>query len=170
MAHEVIQAATGTLPAPIAKPSSTFIEYLGQVGTSSTAQMIAGFMDSTDKNIGILIIDNEAGFDSMYIPPSALKNDPPLVRFSGGIAVVNIESTMKIKGQVVPLGVSMMHELGHAKQYVENPAWFENTYAAAMRISSGPNKPKLDIENDNVTRHEAPILKDLGLPFRTTYD
>jgi|ERR1017187_9955385 hypothetical protein len=170
MAHEVIQTAIGSFPTPIAKPSSVFLDYLGQVSASSTAQLIAVFMDEAKQNIGILFINNEGGFDSMFIPPSALAADNALTGFTGGVAVVNIESGMKISGKAIPLGVSMMHELGHAKQYIEKPAWFENNYAAAMKVTKGVNQPKLDIENDNLARHEAPVLKELGLPFRLKYD
>jgi hypothetical protein len=170
MAHEVIKAAVGGFPTPIAKAPSVFLDYLGQVGGSSTAQLIAVFMDEARENIGILFINNEAGFDSMFIPPSALASDGALGGFTGGVAVVNIESGMKFGGKAIPLGVSMMHELGHAKQFIERPAWFENNYAAAMKVTKGVNQPKLDIENDNLARHEAPILKELGLPFRLKYD
>jgi Golgi nucleoside diphosphatase len=168
MGHTVIQGEVGSLAASIPRASHKFIDLLAEVGGSSTAQMIASYLDGASQNVGILFI--KEGFDSMYIPPSAISSDPALVQFDGGVAVINIDSQMKIKGTAIPYGVSMMHELGHAKQYIEKPQWFEATYRAAMSHKSGKNQPQLDIENDNLVRHEAPILKDMGLPFRLTYD
>ena len=69
---------------------------------------------------GVLLIDEN--FYSMNIPPFVIGG---LGGFHGGIAVVNIKIQMAIQDTLIRLGVSLMHELGHAKQYTENPVGFE---------------------------------------------
>ena len=131
--------------------------------------MIVAYLDGASRmNVGILFIDS--GFDSMYIPPTAMSDDPRLAELTGGVAVINIHSQMTIGGKAIPIGVSMMHELGHAKQYIQEPVLFEIYYNSAMSITSGKNIPQIAIETDNLITHEAPILQELGLPFRTKYD
>lgn len=166
MGCEVIKSGAGGLQAPIKNASHKFNDCLGEVGASSTAKMMAAYFDATAKNIGILMIDE--GFDSMYIPPTNLAGVDELKKYDGGIAVLNVTNPMKIGTTTLPLGISLMHELGHAKQFLEKPSWFENHYKAATQ--NGNKESQLAIENDNVSRHEMPICKDMGLPFRTKYD
>jgi hypothetical protein len=166
MGCTVITSDAGGLQAPIKNARHKYNDYLGEVGASSTALMMASYFDGSSKNIGVLLIDE--GFDSMYIPPVNLAGVEALASYDGGIAVLNVTNPLKLQGKTLPLGVSLMHELGHAKQFIEQPAWFENHYKAATQ--RGNKESQLAIENDNVTRHEMPICKELSLPFRTKYD
>lgn len=65
-----------------------------------------------------------------------------------------------------PPEITLIHELGHAKQYIETPGWFG---------SRGPNgdvagsKEVKEIEADNLKRHENPVCKEWGLPQRVNY-
>jgi len=165
MAIELIKKKEGGLAEPAKSVSHKFNQYLGQVGASSKAQQLAGFLDSSNNNVGVLIIDRD--FDSMYIPPEALSKDVALSRFTGGVAVLNVNSIMKIKGNAMPLGISLMHELGHSAQYISKPQWFYNKYKLAINNNQ---EAKLLIENDNVTRYEKPICRELGLSYRDKYD
>lgn len=168
MTIEVIQTQVGGLAAPVGSASVKYLQFQEQVDGSSKAQEINMALSGAKLNIGVLLINNDAGFDSMYIPPKALEGDSALKRFDGGVAVLNIESILKITGVALPIGVSLMHELGHAKQYVEKPEWFTNQFLAATQ--KGSKEAQLAIENDNVQRHEKPICVELGKPHRDKYD
>jgi len=177
MSLSVIENNIEGLAVPIVNSLNTYAEYKTQVIASPTANAILAFLEQSPKNVGILFIDKD--FDSMYIPPFVLPDD---VSFDGGIAVVNVLSPINIGGTDIPLGVSLMHELGHAKQFIEAPVDFENKYKEAMgqvksnypseltRKKKGEKISQLIIENENVALHEAPICDDLGLPFRKRYD
>ena len=166
MGCKVITAATGGLQEPISGAEARYETCLTEVNGSSTAKALQSFLSASPLSIGVLLIDE--GFDSMYIPPSNLTSVPELKDYSGGIAVLNVDNPMKMSGKVLPLGVSLMHELGHAKQYIEKPSWFVGHYEAATKKSNKASQ--LEIENDNVQRHEQPICEELKLPFRTKYD
>lgn len=63
--------------------------------------------------------------------------------------------------------VKLFHELGHAAQYATRKEWFEASAAASHK-----NRQKyfVEIERDNLVRHEWPISKELGEPTRFHYD
>jgi hypothetical protein len=169
MTIELIDQQTGQLAAPLAGSAQKFQNYLGTLSASTSAQTIRSFLNGAKEVVGVLITEE---VDSMYIPPSKLAADSTLARFNGGVAVLNPESTMKIKGTVIPLGVSLIHELGHAKQFLEKPQWFEATFDAAIKGggSRATNPAKYEIEDDNVSRHEKPVCLELGKPAREKYD
>jgi hypothetical protein len=150
---------------PVVNCTHKYYQIYGQVIGSETANMIMAFLTGSRMEVGLFVIDE--GFDSMHIPPHGLAEDPNLAKFTGGIAVLNVTNPMKIRETTVGIGVSMMHELGHAKQCIENPPWYAGKAAQAL---NGSKSAKLEIENDNVGRHEKPILVELGLPFRDKYD
>jgi hypothetical protein len=177
MSITIIEGNTQGLQAPIANSRDSYAAYKQQVIASPTAQGLLASLEKSPKSVGVLLIDEN--FDSMYIPPFVFSGGAP---FDGGIAVVNIKSPMTIKGSEIPLGVSLMHELGHAKQYIEAPVAFERKYKEAMgqkktdypseltRTRAGEKISQLIIENENVALHEAPVCDELGLPFRSRYD
>ncbi|MFN6496352.1 MAG: hypothetical protein RMX65_004840 [Nostoc sp. DedQUE01] len=179
MSLSVIENSVEGLQNPIANSHNSYEIYKQQVIASSTAQEILKSLEQSSKVVGILLIDEE--YDSMYIPPFLLENGP-VNKFDGGIAVVNITSQMKIENTDIPIGVSLMHELGHAKQYIENPTGFETKYKEAMgeqktnypseltKQKKGKKISQLVIENENVALHEAPVCHELGLPYRKRYD
>ncbi len=177
MSISVIEGSIEGLQAPISNSRNAYSVYKQQVIASPTAQGLLASLEKSPMSVGVLLIDEN--FDSMYIPPFVFSGGAP---FDGGIAVVNVKSQMKIKDTDIPLGVSLMHELGHAKQYIEAPVAFEQKYKEAMgqkktdypseltRTKTGEKISQLIIENENVALHEAPICDDLGLPFRSRYD
>lgn len=69
------------------------------------------------------------------------------------------------KDIVIPSLVCLFHELGHAKQFHENPIWFEATLSVRDE-----NSVPYQIEYDNLHRHEDPLLRELGLPIRQRYE
>lgn len=203
MTLRLIDGAIGGLAAPVSRNlASTYFKLLSDASKSSKAQEMLAFIRKNGKVVGLLLVDMTSGSDSMFIPPSVLSAVPELKEFDGGVAVVNIENPLNIRGTNCGLAVSTVHELGHAKQFMERPQWFEGKFAETMRsedqIRSDVNaglqgltspkersakrndlqakfalakkQAKLDIENDNLQRHEKPMLMQMGLPFRDTYD
>lgn len=203
MGLQLIDKAIGGLAGPMSQYYANYVSALTTIYASSTAQSILSFLRSSDKAVGILLLDMSGGYDSMHIPASVLSGDGATKVFTGGVAVLNVENPLTIRGTVIPLGVSLLHELGHAKQNIERTEWYEAKYAECMRgddaiaklVESDPSlkglsfklarekkaelkgqmlaakkAAKLEIEEDNIQRHEKPILVQLGLPFRDKYD
>jgi hypothetical protein len=181
----VQQAETAGLAPPIKGAQATYDKCLKEVKASATAKGIIDALTKAPKKIGILIIDE--GFDSMYIPPHILADVENAADFTGGVAVLNSKSIMKIGGQAIPLGVSLMHELGHAKQSLTNAKRFEKYFnlanqkdgakqskkiaALALQLKKSIDKAaQLAIENENVTLHEKPICTEIGCNSRDSYD
>lgn len=162
-----------------------------EVATSSTAKAIDSYLAGASKLVGILFTDQA---DSTHVPSHCLAGADALKKYTGGIAVVNptgnLKPSSKWEGQTssnkgdLPLGVSLYHELGHAMQNVQNPEWYEEmtkkyidfkikSDAGGKDASDYGKKKKfyqLEIEHQNMSHHEIPICRELGLPFRTHYD
>jgi hypothetical protein len=143
------------------------------LSSSSTAVLIEKTLMESDKVVGVLFTDQA---DSMHIPAHVLENHDTLKMYTGGIALVNPASLLKPSskwqgaqagGGELPLGVSLFHELGHAKQGVEKKVWYDELTRSAL---TGSKNAKLQIEQDNLASHENPICDELGLPFRRKYD
>jgi hypothetical protein len=178
MTISVIESPIEGLVPPLPKSKELYAVYQQEVIGSGTARSLIAFLERSPKSVGVLIIDDQ--FDSMYIPPCQLSGGS--AAYDGGIAVLNIKSPTKILDTVLPLGIPLMHELGHAKQYLEAPAEFEQKFLEATgqvsvsyprgltKGKSGKTISQLILENENVSIHEAPICDDLGLPFRKKYD
>ena len=69
--------------------------------------------------------------------------------------------------QTVTPTILLFHELGHAAQWITRRAWF-------MESSAKSNRAKepyfVEIEKDNLERHERPMCIELGHPCRWHYD
>ena len=143
---------------------------MDELSSSSTARLIVGVLDDSPLKVGVLIFDAE--FDSMYQPPSILEGKTK--DYDGGVALVRADSPMKLKGVTLPMGISLIHELGHAKQFVERPIWFEALFRKIVQANFSGTRTtlpeKYEIEDQNVTYHEKPVCKELGFPFRDKYD
>ena len=63
--------------------------------------------------------------------------------------------------------LALAHELGHAKQWLDDKAGYLKEYKKALAEDRGA---LLRIENANVTMHEIPIAKELGEPWRPDYE
>lgn len=185
MTLTVITENLEELVPPVADSIHLVESYRQDVTGSATANEIFGKLDHSGLNIGVLLI--EQGADSMYIPPFIFDGDG---LFSGGVVVLNQMSPLNVRGTDLPLAVSLIHELGHAVQYIGNPADFQARFEEAhsgettrttfnitdcqgralTRSYRNTEVAKLLIENDNVACHEAPVCDELGLPFRKKYD
>jgi hypothetical protein len=68
---------------------------------------------------------------------------------------------------VYPSEIVLLHEIGHAKQFIENPGWF-SSMGPDRAITSG-SKSVAEIEADNLRRHEHPVCREYGLAQRQNY-
>jgi hypothetical protein len=184
MGLTVITQTLADLEAPVDKSNDVFAACKQDVIKSPVAQKVFSTLEKWSSNVGVLFVDK--GVDSMYIPPFQYNGGGT---YSGGIAVVNATNPLEIGDTKLPLGVSLIHELGHAVQYKEDASGFEEKFKTANSDRSDNQKfsimnadgkaltkyvkatkvAQLMIENDNVARHEAPVCDDLGLPFRKKY-
>lgn len=158
------------MPGIIADAAQRYDALKQEVMGSPTARTLLDFLESSAENVGVMLIQDTS--DSMYIPPFHLRKHG-INEYNGGIAVINVCSPLVISGQTLTVGVSLMHELGHARQYLLAPGAFEmkfNESESGNNIVRGRNVPNLIIENENVALHEAPICDELGLPFRGNYE
>ncbi len=67
-----------------------------------------------------------------------------------------------------PPELVLLHEIGHAKQYLEDPGRFSKEVAGGQ-VQPGTWK-STEIEADNLERHERPVAEELGLRVRQNYD
>jgi len=107
---------------PVTNPGVWYAECEGHVKGSSTAMMILSYLTSHSSKIGLLFTKS---CDSKYHCAHEYAGaGEKLEKYTGGIAVVNVDNPLTLQKVELPLGVSMLHELGHAKQYLERPSWF----------------------------------------------
>jgi hypothetical protein len=94
-------------------------------------------------------------------------------RYPGGIAIVKPGAPIM---DHYPIGISLCHELGHAKQFLSNPDWFEPLFNSMVegirddRVGRSDNPAKYELEDANVRDYERPVCVDLGIkPARWKY-
>jgi len=63
--------------------------------------------------------------------------------------------------------IALLHEIGHAVQWIEKSGWFISKVGEAM---TGNDEAKLAVENDNITTHETPVAKELQEGVRKDYN
>ncbi len=63
--------------------------------------------------------------------------------------------------------VLLFHELGHAAQWITRRDWFMQSKAAS---DAAREDYYVEIEKDNLERHERPMCMELGVPCRWHYD
>ena len=173
----LVLASRGGTTVPYASASTIFFNSLETLRQKSpTARTIIQSVDKSTVQIQVLITE-AAGAFGPYSPEWAFLG-PCLVWDAGGI--------FKTKGAAItgyrpsgspmyagkkvdvayPPEITLIHEIGHAKQYIETPEWFG---------SNGPTGPVAgtketkDIEADNLKRHENPVYKEYGLLQRVAY-
>jgi hypothetical protein len=70
---------------------------------------------------------------------------------------------------LLPPEIVLIHELGHAKQFIEHPEWFASMDGTTGTVRPG-TKSNAEIEADNLKRHEVPVCQEFGLKQRALYD
>jgi len=69
--------------------------------------------------------------------------------------------------QVMKPTIKLFHELGHAAQWITRRDWFT---ASTARSDANREPYYVEIEKDNLERHERPMCIQLGQPYRLHYD
>ena len=96
----------------------------------------------------------------------------------GGVITWDCSTNKTINGKQGE-EIGLIHEMGHAIQYMENRAWYK-TYTRIchdlisrgreQNTNSRKQNAKLVIENDNIKRHETPVAQELKQGWRDKYD
>jgi hypothetical protein len=186
----VTEAPTGdAFPiGPVKNAKAVYDKCVKELSKSETANTVLEALKHSPKKVGVLIFTTEdAGeddfvSDSAYIPPHI----PWGAAYDGGLVVLNVTMPMWIQKKQLPLGVSLLHECGHAKQFLDNSKRFTKYYNIAKTLDGKKSKKikaeaarlhipedkaaTLAIENENIQLYEKPTLEQLGLPFREKYD
>ena len=154
---------------PYTAASSLLTDSLDKLRSKSpTAKTIVDFVDKDKTQVQILVTNVDGAFGP--------KN--PEYGFDGPCIVWNPGGDFKTLGANIsgyfasgkpkfdkkmpvtyPPEITLLHELGHAKQFIEG-GWFG---------ADGPARDVADIEADNLKRHENPVCKDYGLLQRLNY-
>jgi len=153
---------------------------------SKSASEIIQFLSEASETTGILVTDkNTANVDSMHLPACHCAKFPQLEEFTGGVVIFNHTSLMTIHGQQLPKLVSLIHEMGHAVQNINNKAEYEDHYNKYWEFENlakeckdtkkrseykeEAKKHKYAIENDNIQKHEKPVCVELDIKPREEY-
>jgi hypothetical protein len=137
------------------------------------------------------IID-EVEANPQFVINLIVTNDFPSMFMDEALNQTNIKGRVTWSGSYC-LGVKserqkpctgLAHGLGHVVQYMGNRGWYKGysriswTALKELRlrregeIGAGGKcrKAQLVIENDNISKHEAPIARQLGQPVRESYE
>lgn len=140
---------------------------------SKTAKAVYDYVFSHKKTIHIIFFKQKLtpGQDEVRINGAVFdegcQEPGPTVWYNLADKVYNIEA-QKLEQLKVPPALVFFHELGHAKQWLENEAWYKDNSDGTEFKKFGYNKT---IEDANLRQHEWPICDELPKPFprRTNY-
>ncbi|MDX1696092.1 MAG: hypothetical protein R3208_20165, partial [Ketobacteraceae bacterium] len=104
------------LPLPDAGAATYYLELERKLVRSRTAAGILGLLERSKHNYYVLVCTSTA----MYLDHDHLK---AATGFSGGIAVISPEDEIQLGGKNHG-EISLIHELGHALQWEQNPVWY----------------------------------------------
>ena len=169
---------------PVSNAAERYAACKAEVIGSKTAKYIFARLEEASNKFGVLVLDS--GCDSMYVPPFKNKEGG----HDGGFVILNVDNPLIISGTTLPLGISLIHELGHAVQWVDDPSRFETLFEQATNaldspsmavvkeskwggttvVTKGGRAAQLVIENSNVAAHEATTCNELGLTYRSNYE
>ena len=165
----MIVLAKRNSPIPYTAASSLFKESLDKLrAKSSTARGIVDFVEKDKTQVQLLVTDvdgafgpknNEYGFDGPCIvwnPGGHFKTNGAEITGSFPSGAPKFDKKLAV---TYPPEITLLHELGHAKQFIEG-GWFG---------PDGPLKDVAEVEADNLKRHENPVCKDYGLLQRVKY-
>lgn len=135
---------------------------------SDMAKKVIKNLHDRNEVVGVYFITNYS--DSLYYSPEVLKkaSDEMSNLYSGGIAVINVKSPMRINNNEY-LHISFIHELGHSYQRVigmfnyQQKSYIELEEDAIKEKSNGTpsnkNNSMIIIENDNIQGCEQIVCK-----------
>ena len=147
---------------PVTNPAVWYVQCETDVKASATAMMILNYVRHDQRKVGLLFTKS---CDSKYHCAHEYAGaGEQLEKYTGGIAVVNVDWPLIIQMETLPLGVSMLHELGHAKQFFDRPSLF---YMLALLAGGFYNESgEFESAHDN---ERAEVAK-VATPRATTFN
>lgn len=168
------QASALGLPPPLAKAVQYYLDLEKRLFQSKTAMGIMGLLEKSDHNYYVLVCESTA----MYLDHDHLKS---AIGFNGGIAVIWPNDEIQLGAGKKTYGeISLIHELGHALQWQQNPLWYRgHTRRSTPELKGGgatlatspkdTKDSKYVVETHNVFNHEWPVCDELGIEKRPDY-
>jgi len=147
--------------------------------SSESASAIIKFVENEPKvSVGVACIEMDGAFGSSChaigeLTPVIVWNPKKKFQVNGWeITGYRKYNNSPIYGSkeimTYPPELVLLHELGHAKQYIEAPDWFTKENAGGEPTKG--TKTTKQIEADNLERHERPVAKELKLKVRQSYE
>jgi hypothetical protein len=133
---------------------------------SKTAQEILKYVDGHATEIQLVVCPGAEG--EMLFPGELQGLNTPTVIWDPNKYFLFYSNVAKVHNVVYAdlnsyqPAIVLIHELGHAKQWLSNPAQHE------ARFKRGP-EGIAEIEAENLAIHEGPVAQELGLPVRKHY-
>lgn len=125
-----------------------------------------------------LIVTND--FPSMFMDEELNQTN-----IKGGVVTWSGSYCLGVKSEQQKPFMGLAHEFGHVVQYMDNRGWYKGysrMYLDRLKrsfdcvgkeksaLEENARKAQLVIENDNISKHEAPIARQLGQPVRESYE
>lgn len=139
------------------------LAYLEKGSPTAKAIITALHSDKAHIDVAICTAGSEPRATKYFTSKFVFEGDgTPTVHWNPGY---QLDITAGQKGFQSP-ALGLLHELGHAKQWLDGKAAYEKRHNAAI----GGSKADMEaIEEDNTKRHETVVAKELGEPWRTQY-
>ena len=173
MTLKFIDRATGSLtPVPNARQRITGA--LGRLEKSNRARLILGKLRMSDQTFHILATES---FPPMFLHKEYLAAQP--VGVHGGLVVWFPTDFSKVRWGTGKQNadIKLIHELGHAYQWETKHAWYMQRVQpvimakrAGQTLDQNLTRLRDEVENDNITKNETPVAKELHQGWRDSYD
>lgn len=166
---------------PEQNPGHVFEQLVTELRSKSErARGLLLAIENSPKTVGVFL---NSRMTSEYYPPTVALMDyfgaPDTC--TGGFVVCDLTRRITARSgkgkasqsQVLPIEISLAHELGHAEQYLTRENWFMDLFARSTNSSLGDNErreAKLAIEQNNLETTEWPICDNYGALRRERYD
>ena len=169
----IVLAHRGSAGIPYGTASEHLAAAISELSAKSvTAKGIIEFVQRSAVEINIVVTQQPGAFGP-YCEPFGFEGpcilwDPtsPFSTRATDITGYRANGTAMFGKKTVtsyPASIVLIHELGHAKQYIEDKTLF--------CTKTTPARESTDfVEADNLKRHENPVCKDMGLLQRVKYN
>ena len=174
---------------PVDRPMETYNNSKEWLKQSNAASSLIKFLENDDLSIHILISTTASMPNKFWIPDEVqLLQYDPFISFGPNDVLVtwNPETAWKVHAlkkdrpigrhtdknnknkfqQDVRAEIVMIHEFGHARQWLLKHDWYYTKWKAAV---AGDNQANLDIEHDNLLTVESVVAKETGQGVRWVY-
>ena len=158
------QKTGSVLGDPDPKAEEYLLKAMSYLYESPTAKAILDALEKSDKQFYVFV---QQGCNAMFVHEEVARQHG----FDGGVIIWDPVSTITAFAGDTPTmqspAIALIHEAGHAYQWLKKNGWFMANVAQAL---GGSTEHKLNIENDNITSNETPVAKELKEGTRKDYD